>query len=169
MTENTQKTGFFAKIDFNKTIAVLIAVVTLITAVVAYAQSDAGGRDDQANRDGMQYMLEAFGAQVSGDARANFDYNVPYQAYYEYNLLANSASNRGDDIAAENYSQMAGEMLQLSPLLQEPYYNEETDDAPAVSLYESDVYLVKVTSLMENFTAASAVKDAFGLLPSSRA
>jgi tetratricopeptide (TPR) repeat protein len=163
MTQTTKQTtpGFFEKIEFNKVIAVLIAVVTLITAIVAYVQSDAGGRDDQANRDGMRYMLEAFGSQVSGDARVNFDYNVPYQAYYEYNLLASSASNRGDDLASENYAQLAAEMLQLSPMLNTPYYDEAVDDGPNVALYEADVYLVKITTLLEKFTAASAVKDAW--------
>jgi tetratricopeptide (TPR) repeat protein len=158
MTDNTQQTE---KFDFNKIIAVLIAVVTLITALVAYIQSDASGRDDQANRDGMRYMLEAFGGQVSGDSRVNFDYNVAYQAYYEYGLLANSADNRGDEVLSEDYSQLADEMTALSPMLQAPYYDAAVDDGPNIALYESDVYLVKITSLFEKFTAASAVKDAW--------
>jgi tetratricopeptide (TPR) repeat protein len=158
MSDNPQSS---VKFDFNKGIAVLIAVVTLITAMVAYLQSDAGGRDDQANRDGMRYMLESFGTQVSGDARVNFDYNVAYQAYYEYQLLSNSAANRGDDLLSENYSQLAGEMTQLSPMLQPPYYDETADEGPDVSLYETESYLVKITDLFERFTAASAVKDAW--------
>jgi len=163
MTDNTKQTTpeIAGKIDFNKIIAVLIAVVTLITAIVAYAQSDAGGRDDQANRDGMRYMLEAFGTQVSGDSRVNFDYNVAYQAYYEYTLLANSTANREDSLSSENYAQLANEMTQLSPMLAAPYYDEAVDAGPDVSAYEADVYLTKITSLFEKFTAASAVKDAW--------
>jgi tetratricopeptide (TPR) repeat protein len=106
-------------------------------------------------------MLESFGSQVSGDSRVNFDYNVAYQAYYEYGLLASSASNRGDDLLSENYTQMADEMTQLSPMLQAPYYDSAVDDGPKVSLYESDVYLVKITTLFEKFMAASSVKDAW--------
>jgi tetratricopeptide (TPR) repeat protein len=158
MTDNSQPIG---KFDFNKVIAVMIAVVTLIAAVVAYLQSDAGGRDDQANRDGMRYMLEAFGSQVSGDSRVNFDYNVAYQAYYEYQLLGNSAANREDAVLSEDYTQLADEMTRLSPMLQAPYYDASVDAAPKVSLYTSDVYLVKITSLFEKFTAASNVKDAW--------
>lgn len=163
MSENIQQTesGKTGKFEFNKIIAVLIAVVTLITAIIAYAQSDAGARDDQANRDGMRYMLESFGSQVSGDTRVNFDYNVAYQAYYEYNLLANSTANRENTIASEDYSQMAGEMKQLSPMLAPPYYDEAVDSGPKVSTYEADTYLVKITSLFEKFNAASAVKDAW--------
>jgi len=158
MADNTQQPE---KYNFNNIIAVLIALVTLLAAIVAYVQSDASGRDDQANRDGMRYMLEAFGSQVSGDSRVNFDYNVAYQAYYEYGLLANSAENRGDGVLSDNYSQLADEMTTLSPMLQTPYYDAAVDDGPNISLYESDVYLVETTALFEKFTAASAVKEAW--------
>ncbi len=163
MTDNmqTNTSGQPRKLNFNKTVAILIAVVTLITAVVAYVQSDAGGRDDQANRDGMMYMLEAFGTQVSGDSRVNFDYNVAYQAYYEYNLLASSTANRDNPAASDNYAALAEEMVALSPMLQPPYYDAAAADAPAVAQYEADTYLVKITDLLERFTAASAVKDAW--------
>jgi hypothetical protein len=77
---------------FNKILAVLIAVVTLLIAVITFLQSDAGNRDDMANRDTKSYSLEAFGKQVSGDARVNYDYNSAYQAYYELDLLAASAA-----------------------------------------------------------------------------
>ncbi len=147
--------------EFNKIIAVLIAVVTLITAVIAYWQSDASGRDDQANRDGMRYVLEAFGTQISGDARVNFAYNKAYQSVYEYELLANSAANRENTLASENYAQLANEMKSLSPLMAAPYFDNAEGAAPDLARYESDVYLVKVTSLLEKFAAASAVKDAW--------
>lgn len=159
MTDNTPSTP--RKFNFNKTIAVMIAVVTLITAIIAYLQSDAGGRDDQANRDGMKYMLEAFGRQVSGDARVNFDYNVAYQAYYEYSLLANSTANRENRSASDDYAVLADEMILLSPMLQPPYFDKAAEDAPALAKYEADTYLVRITDLMERFTAASAVKEAW--------
>ncbi|MCE1253184.1 MAG: tetratricopeptide repeat protein [Anaerolineae bacterium] len=145
---------------FNQIIAVLIAVVSLFAAVLAYLQSDAGGRDAQANRDSIRYALEGFGSRVSGDARVNFDYNVAYQSQYEYQILANSANNRDDAAAAARYDTLAKETSALSPMLAEPYY-KEGDGGPKVSQYESDVYLVKVTQLFENFKAATAVKEAW--------
>ncbi|MEK6574179.1 MAG: hypothetical protein AABZ58_07670 [Chloroflexota bacterium] len=99
---------------FKKTIAVLIAVVTTLIAIVTYLQSDAGARDDAANRDTKRYSLESFGRQVSGDACVNFDYNSAYQAYYELDLLAVSAANAGDEAAA------------ISPFtFAEPLYDEQ--------------------------------------------
>ncbi len=93
--------------SFKKIIAILIALVTALAAIVAFLQSDAGARDDVANRDTKNYALEALGQQVSGDARVNYDYNTAYQAWYELDLLAASAANRGDEAAADRYATLA--------------------------------------------------------------
>lgn len=144
--------------SFKKVIAILIAVVTALTAVMAFLQSDAGARDDAANRDTKNYALEALGRQVSGDARVNYDYNTAYQAWYELDLLAASAANRGDEAAADRYATLRDEMLNLSPLLGAEYFDAVSGEAD-LARYEAEVYLVDITILTENFTAAAAVKD----------
>jgi hypothetical protein len=144
---------------FNKIVAVCIAVVTLIATVMAYLQGDASARDDKANRDSKRYSIEAFGKQVSGDARVNFDFNTAYQTYYEMSLLSTSAENRDDAAAAKRYQTMMEETKNLSPLLNSPYYNPASTDEPNIAKYEADTYLVDITRLRENFIAASAVKD----------
>src|SRR5688500_15693740 len=145
---------------FKRFIAILIAVVTMLIALVGYLQSDAGARDDRANRDTKRYAMEALGRQVSGDARVNYDYNSAYQAYYELDLLAAAAANVGDDLAAERYAALRDEVTSLSPLLAPPYF-DPANGALDVARYEAEVYLVEITALSERFTAASAVKDAW--------
>ncbi len=145
---------------FKKTIAVLIAVVTTLIAMITYLQSDAGARDDAANRDTKRYSLESFGRQVSGDARVNFDYNSAYQAYYELDLLAGSAANAGDEAAANRYATLRDQMTGLSPLLAPPYFDPQTGEVN-IAKYEADTYVVETTALAERFVAASAVKDAW--------
>jgi tetratricopeptide (TPR) repeat protein len=145
--------------NFNRVIAILIAFVTLFAAVLAYLQSDAGGRDAQANRDSIRYALEAFGQNVSGNARVNFDYNTAYQSNYEYQVLSSSAKNREDAKAEKRFETMASETTKLSPLLSDAYKGK--DGTPQTLKYEADVYLVNVTELMEKYTAASSVKEAW--------
>ncbi len=145
---------------FKKITAVLIAVVTMLIAIVTYLQSDAGARDDAANRDTKRYSLEAFGKQVSGDARVNYDYNSAYQAYYELDLLAVAALTADDEAAARRYEALRDEMLNLSPMLQAPYFDPATGQLN-IAKYEADIYLVEITALQERFAAASAVKDAW--------
>ena len=145
--------------QFNHLVAVAIALVTVLVAILTYLQSDASARDDQANRDSKRYSLEAFGKQVSGDSRVNFDQNVAYQALYELETLAISAEARGDDAAAQRYRTMAEGILQFSPMLGSPYYDYANDAAPNVARYEVDTYLTEIVALREKYTAASIVKD----------
>jgi tetratricopeptide (TPR) repeat protein len=146
--------------NFNKMMAFFIALVTVIIALVTYLQSDASNRDDQANRDTKRYSLEAMGRKISGDAKVNFDYNRIYESYYELGLLAESSAAVGDEAGAARYEALREKIKALSPMLAEPYLNPETDQ-PDVSKYESETYLVETTALMERFTAASIVKDAW--------
>ena len=143
---------------FKRIVAVLIALLTVLAALIALLQSDASARDDRANRDTKRYATEAMGRKVSGDARVNFDYNSAYQAWYELDTLATSATNRGDDEAAQRYTTQRDEMTSLSPLLAPQYFDPATGQ-PNVSRYEADVYLVEITALNEKFLAASVVKD----------
>lgn len=145
---------------FKRIISVVIAVITLIAAGLAFLQSDASARDDRANRDTKRYATEAMGRKVSGDARVNFDYNTAYQAWYELDTLANSASSRGDDAAATRYQQLRDEMTKLSPLLSADYFDPAKGE-PNSERYEADIYVVDITALNERFTAASVVKDAW--------
>lgn len=145
---------------FKQTIAVLIAVVTLCAAILAYLQSDAGARDDRANRDNKRYALEAFGRQVSGNAEVNYAYNSAYQNWQELDLLAASAANQGDDAAARRYTTLRDQMLLVSPMLTAPYFDAATGEVD-LPRYEADTYLVAVTALQEAFLASSTVKDAW--------
>jgi tetratricopeptide (TPR) repeat protein len=145
---------------FKRIVAVLIAVVTVIAALIALLQSDASARDDRANRDTKRYATEAMGHKVSGDARVNFDYNAAYQSWYELDTLADSATARGDEAAAKRYAAVRDKMTGLSPLLAAPYF-DPAKGQPDIARYEADVYLVEMTALSEKFVAASTVKDAW--------
>ncbi|MBL8057640.1 MAG: hypothetical protein JNK29_13135, partial [Anaerolineales bacterium] len=145
---------------FKRLLAVLIALATLAATVITFLQSDAGARDDRANRDARRYTFEAFGQRVSGDARVNFDYNRAYQAWYELNLLADSAEAREDPAAAERYRAVRDELTRLSPLLAAPYFDAAAGE-PNVAQYESDTYVVAITTLTEKYLAAAVVKDAW--------
>ena len=151
--------SFMSDDNFKSMLAIIMAVVTLIGTGIAFLQGDAGARDDRANRDTKRYSIEALGGQISGDARTNYDYGTAYQAVEELEILALAAENRADEAAANRYRAVREDMISLSPLLKEPYYNGT--DTLNISKYESDMYLVEITALRERFAAASVVKDAW--------
>ena len=160
MTENVPTVAQPQDERFKQTIAVLIAMVTLCAAILAYLQSDAGARDDRANRDNKRYALEAFGRQVSGNAEVNYAYNGAYQHWQELDLLATSAANQGDEAAAQRYTRLRDQMVAMSPLLSTPYFDPASGEVD-LPHYEADAYWVKVTELQEAFLASSSVKDAW--------
>ncbi len=145
---------------FKGFISVLIAIVTVLTAVVAYFQSDASNRDDRAGRDANSLAVEMLGQNVSGSTRSYYDYNQAYQTWFELDVLATAAEARGDDAAANRYFAAAESMQSLSPLLQPPYFDPATGEVD-FTRYEVDTYLARVTQLNEEYTAAAAVKDAW--------
>ncbi|CAG0935396.1 hypothetical protein TFLX_04234 [Thermoflexales bacterium] len=145
---------------FNNRAAIILAILAALVAVIAFLQSDAGARDDRANRDSKRYATEALGRKIDGTARLNFDYNNAYQAWYELDLLATAAANREDEAAALRYQTLRDEMAALSPLLAAPYFDSATGNVD-IAKYETETYLTDVTVLSEKFNAASAVKDAW--------
>ena len=142
----------------NKVIAILIALVTVVIAVITYMQNDSAMRDDRANRDQKRYSLEAMSARITGDAQVNFDYYRVYTLYKELDLLARSATEKGEKYTADRYIKLRDRMKANSKLLAPPYMNEK-DGTLELDKYEVDTFIQNATALNERFTAASDVKD----------
>ncbi|HMQ51992.1 MAG TPA: tetratricopeptide repeat protein [Anaerolineae bacterium] len=160
MNDNSAQFTFLDEDQFKKLVAVLISLVTVMATVIAFLQSDASQRDDHANRDTKRYATEVMGRTVSGDAQVNFAYNKAYQAWQELNMLADSALERGDEAAVNRYRKLRDQMTELSPLLAAPYFDPETGETDTAK-YETDIYLVDLALLTQNFKAAGVVKDAW--------
>ncbi len=143
---------------FKKLLAILIAVVTVITTGIAFLQSDAGNRDDHAGRDATRLAIELVGRRINGETRVNFDYDEAYQKYMEMDALALAAANRGDTTTSKRYEMLQKSLLKLSPVMQPPYFDPASKNVD-YNRYVADVYLTDVTRMNEQYTAAAAVKD----------
>ncbi|MBI1877167.1 MAG: tetratricopeptide repeat protein [Chloroflexi bacterium] len=160
-TMTSQPISFFNNEErFKQLIGILIAGVTVLTAIVGLLQNDAGSRDDRANRQAQTYAFQAMGQRISGATRVGYDRGDAYRNWSELDTLALAAKNAGDANAAERYFTAAEEIARLSPLLSATYFDPETDQLN-VAKYEADTYLVKVTGLAERSAAWFAVKQAW--------
>lgn len=150
---------------FQKFLAVLIAVVTVFTAVIAQLESEAGANDDRAGRDAKKASVAAFGAQVRGNAESNYAYYTAFEQYRELDTLRMAAEERGDEKSANRYEEMETALLTTSPLLSgkdskgKAYFDPANDWEPDVARYEAETFYVEVQRDMQNFKAASSVKD----------
>lgn len=156
----SQPVSFLDNDEFFKQMAsILIAVVTVITAVAGLLQNDAGARDDRANRTAQDYAFQAMGQRISGVARAGYDRGDAYRNWSELFALAQSAENSDDPAAARRYEAVADEIAKLSPLLGPDYIDPAAGGEPNLAKYEADTYLVTVTGLAERSVAWFAVKQ----------
>ena len=146
---------------FKQIVATLIAVVTVLAATVTFLQSSAGAQAAQASRDAQRFAIQAMGRKTSGQAQVSYDWQGAYQTWAELNDLALLADSTRDEPAAARYQAVRDRMIELSPLLDAPYFDPDSGDWPDTAAYEADTYLVSTTELSERYAAAAARQNAW--------
>lgn len=146
---------------FRSAVTILIASVALLTAVVAYLQSDAGNRGDSAIRRSQLLAAESLGTQTSGEAQVNYNYGGAARSYEELEVLASLAEEAGDDAGAARYRRAQERLTTLSEFLRPPYFDPATDAVPDLAAYQADVYLADATTLSEQSAIDSGLENAW--------
>lgn len=141
--------------------AILIAAVTIIAASAAYLQTDANSHANVANRDAQHYALEALGLRTAGQAEVDGGWYGATYTWFELDTLARTAENDGDDDAAARYRGVRDRIAKLSPLLQEPYFDESGRTYPDLGGYQSDEYIVDAAELSEHNTNAASLNNSW--------
>lgn len=146
---------------FKSAVTVLIASVALLTAIVAYLQSDAGNRGDSAIRRSQLLAAESLGAQTTGEAQVNYHYGGAAKAYEELEVLASLADEAGDDAGVARYRSAQERLTTLSEFLRPPYFDPNTQSVPDLAAYQADVYLADATTLSERSAIDSGLENAW--------
>lgn len=152
---------FFSGEPFERFVALLIALMTIIAAIAGYLESDAGARSDAAMRNAQQFALQAMGVRSRGEVQAGFAWTDGFRLWVQMDGLAKVAEEAGNLALAKQYTAVRDELVNLTPLLTEPYFNPETDDFPNINAYEANSYLIEATALSEHFANSAAVGDAW--------
>ena len=141
--------------------AILIAAVTIVAASAAYLQTDANGHANVANRDAQHYALEALGLRTAGQAEVDGGWYGATYTWFELDTLARTAENDGDADAAARYRGVRDRIAKLSPLLQEPYFDENERTYPDLSGYQADEFIVEAAELSERNTNAASLNNSW--------
>lgn len=138
---------------FKQLVSVLIALITLTAATVAYLQNDAASLDDEANRQAQTAALQEMGLAIRNDVALN------YHVYGVTNhwLFAGMEAAQAADPAPSLAAQAAVE--ELSALYAPPYFDPDADETPDVMSYVADQQMEDITVLREQFTDRYAVKQ----------
>ncbi|MEM7112218.1 MAG: tetratricopeptide repeat protein [Chloroflexota bacterium] len=151
----------FSGEPFERFVALLIALVTIIAAIAGYLESDAGARSDTELRNAQQFALQAMGVRSRGEVQTGFAWTDGFRLWVEMDSLAFVAEESGELALANQYRAVRDDLVKLTPLLAEPYFDPEADEFPDINAYEADVYIVEATALSEQFANAATVSDAW--------
>ncbi|MEM7111261.1 MAG: tetratricopeptide repeat protein [Chloroflexota bacterium] len=149
----------FSGEPFERFVALLIAIVTIIAAIAGYLEADAGARSDTELRNAQQYALQAMGVRSRGEVQSGFAWTDGFRLWVEMDSLAQVAEETGDLALAKQYQAVRDDLVKLTPLLDTPYFDPATDDFPNINAYEADVYIVEATALSERFANSATISD----------
>ncbi len=142
---------FFTGEPFERMVAILIALVTLLAAVTALLEANAAEQVSQALRRAQQYSMQAIGTKASGEMQAAYAWTDAYRHWLEWETRALEAERNGDPMAADRYRAVRDRASELTPLLSADYFDPAVDDFPNLRAFESGTYLVETTILRERF------------------
>lgn len=143
---------------FERVMAILIAMVIIATAGVAYLESLASDRADIAERTAQQFVIENMGIRARSEIEMSYAFDDALRLWYSLDTLGFVAEDRGEETLAGAYYAARDRVETLTPLLQEPYFDLETTDVNG-DLFESDRYLVDLTFRTEKFKNFSNLED----------
>ncbi|MEM7346403.1 MAG: tetratricopeptide repeat protein [Chloroflexota bacterium] len=155
-----QNKPLFMGEPFERMIAILIALATLLIAVAALLEANAEAQVAQAIRRSQQFAIQAIGVQASGETQTGYAWTEAYRNWLEWDqrvFLAEVDENPG---AARRYEAIRDRARGLSPLLAPPYFEPEEDEFPNIRAFEATTYVVENTILAERFIAAIDLADA---------
>ncbi len=154
-----QAADFEASDGFKRLTAIMIATVTILAALAAFLQTDAGGKATKANRDAQTYAIEALGTRASGQAEVDYGWYGAAHSWYALDTLAQSADQRSDADAAARYRKVRDKIAKLSKLLDEPYFDPKSGLYPDESGYQVDTYLERSTELSERYIISAQLNN----------
>ena len=97
--QTTTKVPFFMGEPFERMVGIVIAVVTLLAAVVALLEADAAAETARATRQAQQYAIQAIGVKAAGELETGYAWTDAYQQYLAWDTAVGVAEAQ-EDLAA---------------------------------------------------------------------
>ena len=155
--ESLDKKPLFSGEPFKRLTALLISAVALLVTLSNFMHAEALSHFSESVRDAQQFSVQAMGLKARGEMEAGYAYSDAFRLWFELDSLRFLADESGDADATRRYTALRDQIAELSPLLNEPYFDSLESDVPDILAFEADAYLVETTILSEKFANASQV------------
>ena len=151
--QETQERPLFAANTFVSIVALIFAVLAVVTSVIASLESDAGLRVSQTATLAQKELIEATRVQTVGEMEAGYAWTQVYRLWLEWDTRAyNSGLYENTD--EQERAQVVRDRLQtLSPLMGTEYYPDPSDfsTSPQIERFEADTFIRELTFKTEKF------------------
>jgi tetratricopeptide (TPR) repeat protein len=154
-----KKSPFFSGELYERMMSILMAIVAILITIMAVLQTDMGNQSARAKAQGQQFAMKAIGAETTGQMQAGYAWGDAYRHWREWDSLAFQTN---DDTAKQRFLTVRDRARQLSPLLQDPYFDPATDNAPDIKTFETDAYIVDNTEFVERYLYAVTLGNELG-------
>lgn len=154
-TEKGQARPWFSGDAFVRLVVLLIGFVALLSTVAGYQQVVDNGYSTRAYNEGQQFALQSFGTRVRGEVLSGYSWADAYRTWLALDTQAVLAVNEGDETLRQNFLTARDRIANLTPLLQPPYFDANTQENPKLRAYEANLFIEETTVQRENFLNAN--------------
>ncbi|MFZ4827420.1 MAG: tetratricopeptide repeat protein, partial [Phototrophicaceae bacterium] len=151
--QETQERPLFAANTFLSIVALIIAVLAVLTSVIASLESDAGLRVSQFATLAQKELIEATRVQTVGEIESGYAWTQVYRLWLEWDTRAYTSSLYENTPEQERAQVIRDRLLTLSPLMGTEYYPDPSDfsTSPQIERFEADTFIRELTFKTEKF------------------
>ncbi len=151
--QETQERPLFAANTFVSIVALIFAVLAVVTSVIASLESDAGLRVSQTATLAQKELIEATRVQTVGEMEAGYAWTQVYRLWLEWDTRAYNSGLYENTDEQERAEVVRDRLQTLSPLMGTEYYPDPSDFStrPQIERFEADTFIRELTFKTEKF------------------
>jgi|GEM_PF-3327578 len=151
--QETQERPLFAANTFVSIVALIFAVLAVVTSVIASLESDAGLRVSQTATLAQKELIEATRVQTVGEMEAGYAWTQVYRLWLEWDTRAYNSGLYENTDEQERAEVVRDRLQTLSPLMGTEYYPDPSDfsTSPQIERFEADTFIRELTFKTEKF------------------
>ncbi len=155
---------WFSKDNYDTLTASVLVMAGILLAFITFYMTAAVDEADILDSEIQQRTIRASTTLATGQLTADYAYNQVFRLWQELDAVSVNADIYEDSNRAERYAQIRDSLIDLSPLLQAPYwdidaYFEDPINSPDIRKFEADTYIEKFERERQYVLRTTEVKD----------
>ena len=137
---------WFNKNNYDTLTATVLVMAGILLAFISYYMTSAVDKADILDGEIQQQTIRASTTLATGQLTADYAYNQVFRLWQELDSVTMNAENYEDTNRGDRYADIRDSLIDLSPLLQTPYwdidaYFEDPVNSPDIRKFEVDTYI----------------------------